>query len=73
MKTIKSLLIDNNLKKESDYFEMIMKHYYRGNHIKSSELFQDLKKDKKEYFLCEYLRPEPFSKVIKFFIKELLI
>ncbi len=72
MKTIKSLLIDNNQKHEAEYYYLIIKNYYRGNHIKCAELFKDLKKNKKEYFLCEYLHPEPHYKAIIFFIKELL-
>jgi len=73
MKLLKTLLKENGLKAERDYYELILKHFFRGNHIRSAELFQDLKRDKKEYFLTRYLTPEPFAKVIRFFIKELLM
>jgi len=72
MKLLKTLLKENNLKKETDYYDLILSHFFKGNHFKASELFQDLKIAKKEFFLCSYLAPEPFAKVIKFFIKELL-
>jgi len=73
MKLLKTLLKENNLKEPTDYYDLILKQYYRGNHIKSAELFQDLKREEKEYFLTRYLAPEPFNKVIRFFIKEILI
>jgi hypothetical protein len=73
MKLLKTLLKENNLKKETDYYDLILNHYFKGNHFKAADLFQDLKKDQKDQFLCNYLAPEPFAKVIKFFIRELLI
>ena len=73
MKLLKTLLKENNLKKDSDYYDLILNHFFKGNHFKAAELFQDLKTDKKEFFLCRYLAPEPFAKVIRFFVRELLI
>ena len=72
MKTIKTLLRENDLKSETDYYKLIIEHYYKGNHLKCSELFQDLKKKQKEFFICNYLNPEAFKKMIHFFVKELL-
>ena len=73
MKLLRTLIKENGLKSERDYYELILKHYFRGNHIKAAELFQDLKKNDKEYFLTRFLAPEPFAKVIRFFIRELLL
>ena len=73
MKTIKTLLKENNLKSPEEYFELILKHYNRGNHNKAANLFQALKREDKVFFLCYYLDPEPFKKVISFFVKELLL
>ena len=72
MKLLKTLLRENNLKTDREYYELILAHFFKGNHNKASDLFNDLKRAKKEYFLCRYLTPEPFAKVIRFFIRELL-
>jgi hypothetical protein len=74
MKSIKTLLKENNLKKENDYYELILDHFNRGNHIKCSNLFQDLKRSERVYFLCIYLKEsyQLYIPIIKFFIKELV-
>lgn len=73
MKLLKALLRENGFTEPNQYYELILTHYFKGNHNKTAELFKDLKREEKIYFLTRYLDPQPFAKVIKFFIKEILI
>ena len=74
MKTIKTLLKENDFKSNSEYYDLIIDHFARGNHIKCSNLFQDLKRSEREFFLCSYLNPDfnLYHIMIKFFIRELI-
>lgn len=73
MKLLKTLLRENGFTEPNQYYELILSHYFKGNHNKTSELFQDLKREEKEYFLNTYLNPGAFKKVLSFFIKEILV
>ena len=72
MKTIKTLLRENGFTEPKEYYDMILTHWFKGNHNKCSILFNELKRDEKEYFLTKYLTPEAFKFSINFFIKEIL-
>jgi hypothetical protein len=73
MKLLKTLLRENGFTEPNQYYELILTQWFKGNHNNASKLFQELKRDEKEYFLTRYLNPEAFKRTINFFIKELLI
>jgi len=72
-KLLKTLIRENGLETELDYFQMIIESFQKGNHNKTSELFQDLKNEDKERFLNVFLIWEVFPKLTRFCIKELLL
>jgi hypothetical protein len=74
MKSLKTLLRENGFTEPNEYYDLILDKFNKGNHIKCSELFQELKREEREYFLCIYIeqRYQMCVPVMKFFIRELI-
>lgn len=75
MKLLKTLLRENGFTEPNEYYDLILDKFHKGNHIKCGELFQELKREEREYFLCNYIQKKcgyTFG-VLEFFIKELLV
>jgi RNA polymerase-interacting CarD/CdnL/TRCF family regulator len=74
MKSLNTLLRENGFTEPKEYYDLILDKFNKGNHIKCSELFQDLKREEREYFLCIYIHKKYVSciPIMKFFIKELI-